>query len=215
MRKDLITMQPLQSSFFSCQKDTEKVLRTLFVESKPYSDILKRLLLINKPDCLDMDNQEYKQYIDKFSIGRLQKQGYIRLNPKIVRKQYEGIKSFIILRFGNFVPSKNPQYRDYTMSFDVVCYTDEWVLDNYQVRPLKICGYIDGILNTLNSKNRAAKKTNGNFKLSGIGQYSFTSGNEVILNEQISMYTISYQGLHFSDDREDLNDVVESRSITQ
>ena len=215
MRKDLITMQPLQSSFFSCQKDTEKVLRTLFVESKPYSDILKRLLLINKPDCLDMDNQEYKQYIDKFSIGRLQKEGYIRLNPKIARKQYEDIKSFIVIGFDNFLPSKNPQFRDYTINFDIICYTDEWVLDNYQLRPLKICGYIDGILNTLNSKNRAAKKTNGSIKLSGVGEYSFVGCNEVILNEQISMYTLSYRGLHFSEDREDLNDVVKSRSITE
>lgn len=215
MRKDLITMQPLQSSFFSCQKDTEKVLRTLFVESKPYSDILKRLLLINKPDCLDMDNQEYKQYIDKFSIGRLQKQGYVRLNPKIVRKQYEGIKSFIVIGFDNFIASRNPQFRDYTINFDIICYTDEWVLDNYQLRPLKICGYIDGILNTLNSKNRAAKKTNGNIKLSGVGEYSFVSCNEVILNEQISMYTLAYKGLHFSEDREDLNNVVKPRSITE
>ena len=90
-----------------------------------------------------------------------------------------------------------------------------FTIPSFAKEALGSTSYIDGILNTLNSKNRAAKKTNGNLKLSGIGQYSFTSGNEVILNEQISMYTISYQGLHFSDDREDLNDVVESRSITQ
>ena len=204
MRKDLITMQPLQSSFFSCQKDTEKVLRTLFVESKPYSDILKRLLLINKPDCLDMDNQEYKQYIDKFSIGRLQKEGYIRLNPKIARKQYEDIKSFIVIGFDNFLPSKNPQFRDYTINFDIICYTDEWVLDNYQLRPLKICGYIDGILNTLTDKNKSiAKSVGDHIKLSGIGEYNFLGCDEAVLNEDLGMYGLSYRAVHFTEDLTD------------
>jgi len=54
MRKDLVKIQPLRSSFLSCEKDTETILKTLFVDSKPYSDILKRLLIINNPDCLDL-----------------------------------------------------------------------------------------------------------------------------------------------------------------
>ena len=43
MRKDLI-MRDFQSSFLSCENDTEKILRKLFIESKPYCDELKRLL---------------------------------------------------------------------------------------------------------------------------------------------------------------------------
>ena len=43
MVKDL-AMKPFQSSFLSCEKDTEIILRKLFVESRPYSDDLKRLL---------------------------------------------------------------------------------------------------------------------------------------------------------------------------
>ena len=35
MRRDLI-MKDFQSSFLSCENDTEKILRKLFIESKPY-----------------------------------------------------------------------------------------------------------------------------------------------------------------------------------
>ena len=64
MRKDLVKTQPLYSSFLSCDKDTETIIKTLFVDSKPYSDILKRLLVVNKPDCLDTENTDYQKLID-------------------------------------------------------------------------------------------------------------------------------------------------------
>ena len=49
-----------KSSFLSCEKDAETIVKKLFVDSRPYSDMLKRLLLINTPDCLnDMTNPEY------------------------------------------------------------------------------------------------------------------------------------------------------------
>ena len=45
----------LKSSFLSCEKDTDTILRKLLVESKPFSDMLKRLLVISTKDCLDND----------------------------------------------------------------------------------------------------------------------------------------------------------------
>jgi len=54
MKKDL-ALRPVDftSSFLSCEKDLETILRKLFVESQPYSDKLKKLLVINTKDCLD------------------------------------------------------------------------------------------------------------------------------------------------------------------
>jgi hypothetical protein len=54
MKKDLV-MKPTDftSSFLSCEKDLEAILKKLFIESQPYSDDLKRLLVINTKDCLD------------------------------------------------------------------------------------------------------------------------------------------------------------------
>ena len=54
MKKDL-ALRPVDftSSFLSCEKDLQTILRKLFIESQPYSDALKRLLVINTKDCLD------------------------------------------------------------------------------------------------------------------------------------------------------------------
>jgi len=43
-------------------------------------------------------------------------------------------------------------------------------LNDYKVRPLVICGYIDGILNSLSDKNAIREKNfQSNIKLTGIG----------------------------------------------
>ena len=57
MRKDVISLKPIYSSFLSCEIDTEEIVKLLFVKSKPYSDKLKRLLIINKPDCLNENSE--------------------------------------------------------------------------------------------------------------------------------------------------------------
>lgn len=208
MRKDLVMSQPIYSSFLSVDKDVEKILKTLFVDSKPYSDILKRLLVINNSDCLDMTNEDYQKMIDKKSLGQLIKEGYIRTNPKIARQEFENIRSFILINFDNFSRSANPEFRDCTVSFDIVCYLDEWNLDDYKIRPLAICGYIDGILNSLTDKNKKiVRSLNDNIRMSGIGKYSFLGCNLAVLNEEISMYSLSYRAEHFTEDLEEIGEV--------
>lgn len=178
----------LKSSFLSCEKDTETIIRKLFIESKPYSDLLKRLLLINTSDCLnDMTNQAYIDKIKNTSIKDLRKQGYIRLEPKIKLKENEEVKSYLVISFDNFTPNAtNPQFRDCVVMIDIICHTDYWDVENFRLRPLKIAGYIDGILN----EN----------KLSGIGTFQFMGCNEVVLSEELSGYCLMYAATHGSDD---------------
>ena len=181
MRVDLF--KRIDSSFLSCEKDTETILRRLFVESRPYSDTLKKLLVINTTDCLTSENPNYKKKIDSMSIKDLKDNQYIRLSPKLTFGEHEEIKSYILISFDNFTPNEsNPEFRDCTVSFDILCHTDYWDLDNYQLRPLKIAGYIDGILN--------------NTKLSGIGKFHFMGLNRLILDEHLSGYTLRYRAIH-------------------
>ena len=177
-----------KSSFLSCEKDTESIIRKLFVDSKPHSDMLKRLLLINTPDCLnDMTNQVYIDKIKNTSIKDLREQGYIRLEPKIKLNENEEIKSYIVISFDNFVPNAtNPEFRDCIVMFDIICHTDYWDVGNFRLRPLKIAGYIDGILNGC--------------KLSGIGKFQFAGCNELILDDNLSGYCLMYSAIHGSDD---------------
>ena len=205
MRVDVTKIRPIHSSFFSCAQDTETILKELFVKSGQYSDKLKRLLVINNPDCLDKNNQDYQDLIDTKPLSVLRKEGYVRTNPKIARKEFENIKSFILLTFDNFSSNAiDPKFLDCTVNFDIICYDDEWDLDNFQIRPIAIAGYIDGILNSLSDNNKIAwqnRNSSSTVKLSGMGEYYFLGLNLVVLNEDISMYTLSYRALHFTQDR--------------
>ena len=70
--KNMNSIGPIKSSFLSCEKDLETIVRKLFIESKPYNETLKRLLIINTKDCIDdLTNPAYKKKIDEISIKDL------------------------------------------------------------------------------------------------------------------------------------------------
>ena len=87
MKRDTILTQPISSSFLSCDKDTELILRKLFIESKPYSNILKSLLMVQSSDC--MDNQELLTKMSSVSVGKLCEEGYIVFVPKVKLEEHE------------------------------------------------------------------------------------------------------------------------------
>lgn len=187
MKRDIIMpASKFHSSFLSCEKDAETILKKLFIQSKPYSDKLKRLLIINMKDCLDENNTIYREKIN-ISLKDMLDEGYISLVPKIKFKEHEEVKTYLLISFENFYNSvTNPYFRDCTVNFDIICHTDYWDIGDYQMRPLKIAGYIDGILNEC--------------KLSGIGTFNFLGCNQLILNQNLSGYTLSYKAVHGNDD---------------
>lgn len=195
MQRNLIEMQSnIYSSFLSVEKDIELILKKIFFDNQPYNKQLLRLLVINTKDCLsNQTNQDYINKINNMNLSDLINEEYIKLSPKIKMPEHEKIKSYIIISFDNFTENaSNPEFRDCTISFDIICHTDYWVMDNYQIRPIKIIGYIDGILNKA--------------KLTGIGTLNYIGCNELILDENLSGYTLSYRAIHSSEDKtENLN----------
>ncbi|MBQ9731057.1 MAG: hypothetical protein IJV94_02870 [Bacilli bacterium] len=190
MKRDVVMPgSQFSSSFLSCEKDIEEILRKLFISSKPYSDYLKKLLVINTQDCLDnTESVTIQQKIADMSLAKMRQEGYIKLEPKIRFGEHEEVKSYIIISCDNFTPNAtNPHYRDCTVTFDIICHTDCWDIGNYRIRPLKIAGYIDGILNKA--------------RLSGIGTFQFMGCNQLILNEELSGYTLMYRAVHGNDDK--------------
>lgn len=176
------------SSFLSCEKDTELIVRKLFFDSGETSELLKRLLVITAKDCLDLENLEYKKVVNDLSIADLWSQGYISNIPKIKAYEKEELSSFIIINFTNFTENMtNPQFRDNIITFDIICPTDHWDVGDYRVRPLKIAGYIDAILDDK--------------KLTGIGNTQFLSCRQLVLDENFSGYSLSYSVIHGYDDR--------------
>jgi hypothetical protein len=125
--------------------------------------------------------------IKNTTLASLREDGYLKMEPKIQMGEHEQVKSYLILTFDHFVPNDtNPQFRDCVITFDILCHTDCWDLGNFRMRPLKIAGYVDGILN--------------NTRLSGIGKLEFMGCSELVLDEVLSGYTLMYRAVHGTDD---------------
>lgn len=181
--------QGLQIKLSFCGKDQEAIWKKLFVESKPYSDKLKRLLIVNQPDCLDESKVQYRKVIDNLSLKGMKDQGYLRVVPKLAFGEHEEIKSYIILEFDDYTPSDNPQYRNCVISFTIISHLDYWEMDDYKLRPHQIAGYIDGIMDGA--------------KLSGIGTLQFLGASQIVLNEYLGGILLRYIATH--EKKEDQN----------
>ena len=187
MRRDNISSSQLKSSFLSCEKDAETIIRKLFIESQPYSNELKRLLVINTKDCLDNSNLNYAKIVENIKVKDLMEGNYFTLVPKLKMKEHEEVKSYIVMSFDHFAPTiSNPQYRDRAITFDIICPTDYWDLGDYKLRPLKIAGIIDGILDDC--------------RLSGIGTLQFSSMHELIVDENLAGYSLMFAAVNGNDD---------------
>ena len=127
MRRDTrITSSEFSSSFLSCEKDIEEILRKLFISSKPYSDVLKRLLVINTKDCLDNENSiVIDNKLKEMTLAKLKQEGYIRLEPKLTFEENEEVKAYIIVSCDNYTANfSNPYYRDCSINFEIICHTN-------------------------------------------------------------------------------------------
>lgn len=181
-----------KSTFLSCETDQETIWRKLFVESRPYSDKLKKLLIINTANCLDDTQVQFQEIIDDFSLQDMKNLQYIKNVPKLAFGEHEEVKSYVLLEFDDFMPTDNPYYRDCTISITIISHLDYWELDDYKLRPYQIAGYIDGMLNGT--------------KLSGIGTLQFMGASEIILNEYLGGIMLRYVATHGNSDDSEKND---------
>lgn len=194
MRVDACLAKLPPSSFQSCEKDAYEILKKLFVTSRPFDAELKRLLIINEKDCLDnLSNEVYNSAIDKASLKYLIDNDYVKLIPRFKNNEFENFKSQILLSFDNFTPNEtNPEFRDCIVHIDILCPYENWDLGDFRLRPFKIAGYIDGLLN--------------NCKLSGIGRLNFMGGTSLAPSSEIGGFSLMYAAIHGNDDKIPLNE---------
>lgn len=188
-----------KSTFLSCEKDQEVIWRKLFIESNPYSNKLKRLLVINTKDCLDCSQEQYNIKLEDYDLATLKEKGYIKVVPKLDLGEFEEVKSYILLEFDTFAPTSNTEYRSSIITFTIMCHLDQWELDDYKLRPLQIAGYIDGIMD--------------GSRLSGIGQLQFMGAEQLILNEHLGGIMVRYIAYNGNDNIEKVNPNLTSENI--
>lgn len=186
--KKVFRQEEVPSSFLNVEKDLEIICNRLFLESKDYSDYLKRLMVIQSSDCLDnLTNPVYIDKIKNTTLASLKKDGYLNFQPKFKLKEHEQVKSYLNINLDNFTPTKeNGYFRNGYIEFDIICHTDFWDLGNFRLRPYKIAGYIDAIMN--------------NTRLTGLGKLEFVSATQLVLNEEFSGLCLMYRTIHGNDD---------------
>lgn len=168
------TYKEPQSSFMSVEKDL-----TIIVDKILQDERLKKLLFYTSSDALHKPKITNEQ-----SIGLFGK------NIKIVPKLYidEPVLNYIVISFDNYVTNlTNPQFRDNTVTFDIICHFSQWQLEDFQLRPYRIAAELDTLLN--------------NQRLTGIGLFQFLGCKQIVLNDEFAGLTLMYSAIHGGEDK--------------
>lgn len=147
--------------------------------------------IISNQDILKLLSYSTRDWKDKPNItGSMLKEMFetkqISSVPKIKIEAPE--KTYLRLIYGNIVRnSTNPEYRDNTFGIDIICHYDNWDLGNFELRPYRIAGEIDAMLDGSH--------------LSGIGTLEFISAVPYVYDEEFAGVTLTYLAIRGNEDR--------------
>ena len=175
-----------KSSFLSVDKDISR-LCDLFLSNER----LCRLLYYDHNDPMHENNVEDK--------GKLLSCHYIRTMPKVpIEKK---LKNYIVISFDNFIPTTNPEFRDNVINIEIMCNYDCWQIADCQLRPYRIAGEIDSMLDGA--------------KLSGIGTLQFVSANQIIIEGNWGGLSLTYLATHGEDDKKKFENPADEEQFLQ
>lgn len=164
-----------KSSFLSVDKDIAK-LCDMFIDN----DRLCRLLYRTDKNPMQANNLTEEEKVRLFTDK------YIRTVPKI--SVDSETLNYIIVAFENFLPNKkNSEFRDNDIIIDIICHFDQWNIADGQLRPYRIAGEIDSMLDGA--------------RLSGIGKLEFKGADQMIYSSQFGGITLVYRAVHGEDDK--------------
>lgn len=161
-----------KSSFLSMEKDTGIIINEILKNNR-----LKKLLYYTTSDAMEKPNLTEDESLSLLGT-----------NIKIVPKLYVdgSVLNYILINFDNFTPSENPEFKDNTIQFDIICHFDQWNLRDYALRPYKIAGEIDSMFNLK--------------KLTGIGYLEFMGATQIVLTDEFAGLCLMYRTVHGGED---------------
>ena len=162
-----------KSSFLSTEKDMNIIVSKMIKNER-----LKRLLHYTSRDALDKKNITEDETLELFGKS-------IKIVPKLTVDK--SVLNYIIISFDNFTPSRNPEFRDNIIEFDIICHFDQWHLKDFSLRPYKIAAEIDSMFNGQH--------------LTGIGELNFLGANQIILTDEFAGLCLMYEAVHGEEDK--------------
>lgn len=150
------------SSFLSVEKDLDIIISKICKNQR-----LLKLLYYNVPNALAQP-----------ALSDDQLEEVIKNNIKLVPKTYveDEYRNYLIIKFDNFLTGLNPEFRNNTIEFDILCNYENWQLDGYALRPIKIMAEIDSMFNGA--------------RLTGAGLTEFGGATDIIAADQMAGYCI-------------------------
>lgn len=164
-----------ESAFLAQEKDMK-----IIVDRMAANQRLRKLLYYTTPDALRLPEVSDQNFVKMFGKN-------IRNLPKLYIDK--DVLNYIVISFDNFAPNgDNPEFRDNTIEFDIVCHYDQWQLaDSFQLRPYRIAAELDSMLD---------KK-----HLTGIGQLNFVGAQQIILTDEFAGLCLLYDTIHGGEDK--------------
>ena len=164
-----------ESAFLAQEKDMR-----IIVDRIPANQRLRKLLYYTTPDALKKPEVSDQNFVKMFGKN-------IRNLPKLYIDK--DVLNYIVISFDNFTPNgDNPEFRDNTIEFDIICHYDQWQLDDsFQLRPYRIAAELDSMLD---------KK-----HLTGIGQINFIGAQQIILTDEFAGLCLLYDTIHGGEDK--------------
>ena len=158
-----------KSSFLSTEKDMNLIVQMIMKNER-----LKKMLYYTTRDCMNKPNLTEDETLSLFGEQ-------IKIVPKLT---VDGsVLNYIIISFDNFTGnSKNPEFRDNIIEFDIICHFDQWKMKDFELRPYKIAAEIDSMFNGKH--------------LTGIGELEFLGANQMILTDEFGGLGLMYQAIH-------------------
>ena len=160
------------SSFLSVEKDLDIIISKICKNQR-----LLKLLYYNVPNALAQP-----------ALSDDQLEEVIKNNIKLVPKTYveDEYRNYLIIKFDNFLTGLNPEFRNNTIEFDILCNYENWQLDGYALRPIKMMAEIDSMFNGA--------------RLTGAGLTEFGGATDIIATDQMAGYCIFFNVIHGGED---------------
>lgn len=164
-----------ESAFLAQEKDMR-----IIVDRMAANQRLRKLLYYTTPDALKKPEVSDQNFAKMFGKN-------IRNLPKLYIDK--DVLNYIVISFDNFTPNgDNPEFRDNTIEFDIICHYNQWQLaDSFQLRPYRIAAELDSMLD---------KK-----HLTGIGQLNFVGAQQIILTDEFAGLCLLYDTIHGGEDK--------------
>ena len=163
-----------KSSFLSINKDLDIIVSRILKNER-----LQKLLYYPVRNALDQKNLTEDQQMELLEKN-------IKIVPKMPLEP--SVLAYVVIEFDNFrTNDSNPEFRDNSITFSIICNYDQWLLNDFNLRPYRIAGEIDSMFN--------------NTRLTGIGKLEFIGANQSLVDDNFGCLQLTYAAIHGEEDK--------------